>query len=242
MFAIEQAIIGKVSMNSVIALGQFDGVHKGHQALIAKAIKIAREEQCSSAALLFDPLPRAVLKQDFLPLQEHEARRALMLEYGLDLIHEVAVDRDFLSKSPEEFIIFLKKIQVKSVVVGSDFRFGYKRSGDLFMLAENFALEIVAEQLSGQRRISSTWCRELILKHDFKTFQTIVGRPWQVSIDILSGGRIETPNVLLPEGYFGDVVVISNGIYYNVLCDISSKKILSDLEVLGKAVMMINCS
>ena len=223
-----------------IALGQFDGVHKGHQALIKAAIAQANSLGLSSSAMLFDPLPRAVLFDGFKPLQMHRERMSCMLSLGLNYIHEIKVDQAFIRKKPEDFIQLLQRLSVQAIIVGDDFRFGYKRAGDIELLARYFQVTVVPELAINGRRVSSTWCRELIQAYDFDGYRQLVGRSWRASVEFLQGRAAKLPDILLPIGYEGQVSLGSESSIINCFANISSNDISLDLAISGKADMIIN--
>lgn len=183
---------------NIMLLGQFDGVHLGHQALIKQATTLAQQQNIIATALLFNPLPRALLTPDFLPIQAHSDRLACLLDYGLAGVYELALSHDFLKLSPLAFIEQLQALNVRGIVVGSDFRFGYQRSGDLELLAKYFKLTVVPEIKYDQRRISSSWCRELILAGNFTACAQLLGRLWQFQAEFIAG-KAKKPKILLPE-------------------------------------------
>lgn len=183
--------------DSVMLLGQFDGVHLGHQALIQQAISEARANNLLAAALLFDPLPRALLADDFQPLQSHQERLATMLAFGLDGIYICKTDKNFLKTSPTKFIAQLQQMQAATIVVGQDFRFGHKRAGDLNLLRQHFNVLALPDIVNADRRISSSWCRELILAGDVKSCSKLLGRPWQFTANFVNS-IADRPNILLP--------------------------------------------
>jgi riboflavin kinase/FMN adenylyltransferase len=119
----------------VVALGNFDGVHLGHQAVVRRAVEVGRRRGLRTVAATFDPHPRAVLWPGNQPklLTTPEVRRELLLACGVDEVREIRFDRELSKKSPREFVleVLAGSLGAGVVVVGENFRFGHRRRGTL---------------------------------------------------------------------------------------------------------------
>jgi riboflavin kinase / FMN adenylyltransferase len=180
---------------SVVTIGNFDGVHRGHQALLASVVGVARRRDLPAVAVTFDPHPRAVLRPESAPpvLTSAEDRLRLLEAAGLDAVLLIAFTREFAQWSPERFVreVFVGALHAQAVVVGRDTRFGHRNSGDLGTLRElgsrlGFEVEVVEEfgpgpgDAQGGRRWSSSWVRELLAEGDVAGAAAILGRPHRV--------------------------------------------------------------
>jgi riboflavin kinase/FMN adenylyltransferase len=178
---------------SVVTIGNFDGVHRGHQAVLAAVVGAARRRGVPAVAVTFDPHPRAVLRPETAPavLTTTEDRLRLLEEAGLDAVLLIAFTLEFAQWSPERFVreVFVDALHAEAVVVGRDTRFGHRNSGDLATLCElgeklGFEVEVVEELGPGQadngRRWSSSWVRELLAEGDVRAAAAVLGRPHRV--------------------------------------------------------------
>lgn len=124
----------------VVALGNFDGVHLGHQKVIGRTRDIARKDNVPSAVMTFEPHPISVLRPDVPPfrLGTPQAKAALIAKLGIDYLFSMAFDKSFAQLSAESFIndILVTHLKVSHVVIGHDFIFGHKRSGNAQLLEE----------------------------------------------------------------------------------------------------------
>ena len=182
---------------SVVTIGNFDGVHRGHQAVLASVVDAARRRGVPAVAVTFDPHPRAVLRPESAPpvLTTTEDRLRLLEAAGLDAVLLIAFTLEFAQWSPERFVreVFVDALHAQAVVVGRDTRFGHRNSGDLGTLRElgeklGFEVEVVEEfgpvqgdaEADGRRRWSSSWVRQLLAAGDVAAAAEILGRPHRV--------------------------------------------------------------
>lgn len=209
----------------VVALGNFDGVHLGHQKVLRRAEQVGRERGDIVVAATFDPHPRAVLKPGTEPklLTTLELRREALLQYGADEVHVILFDRELSKKSPEEFVrdVLIGKLRATVAVVGENFRFGHKAAGtvrDLAQLmAENGgeAYTVPVRGADGDEEINSTRIRELIAEGEVSHAAGMLGRAYLVRGEVVVGdkrGRIigfPTANVV-PDPV---AVVPAHGVY-----------------------------
>ena len=181
----------------VVALGNFDGVHLGHQAVLARAGEAAREIGGRVVAATFWPHPRSVIGVGASPglLTTIETRREALLAHGADEMWTIPFDRELSRKSPEEFVgdVLVGEIGARAVVVGENFRFGYKAAGDfgeLRRLMRGLGGDAYAVDVSGTvGEISSTRIRSLLLEGEVSEAATLLGRPYGVRGEVVVGDR-----------------------------------------------------
>lgn len=177
----------KAKEESVIALGNFDGVHRGHIELIKKAIENAKKLNIKSSLLLFnehtDNLVK-VGKKDIITT--NKTKFEILENLGVDIIYLINFTKEFMSYSPIKFLddFLAKNLKIKGVVVGYDYTYGYKKSGDVKFLKENknlFESVEIIEQISYKgEKISSSLIRNLIEDGNIKDANFLLSRPYKL--------------------------------------------------------------
>jgi len=229
--------IEKPYKNAVITIGNFDGVHIGHQALFHEVIEKADSIGGTSIVMTFDPHPVRVLKQNgHLPLITMNEQKVELIENsGIDVLICIQFNKEFAAISAKEFVedLLLKCIGMKAIVVGKDYTFGKNREGDLYLLqtfANNLGFEvIVADWVQTSKglpnRISSTRTRELVMAGEVDEAKKLLGRYYQIR-GLVTAGRnrggkllgFPTANITLH-----DELCPKNGVYA-VTVDCMEKK------------------
>jgi riboflavin kinase/FMN adenylyltransferase len=191
--------IEKPFKNAVITIGNFDGVHIGHQALFHEVIEKADLLGSASLAMTFEPHPIRVLKNNGHPplLTPFNQKVELIAKSGIDALICIPFTREFAAITAKEFVydVLLGRIGMRIIVVGKDYTFGKNRQGNLNLLksyAEAFDFEVdvvdwVPVSNSKPHRISSTRIREMLLDGDVHKAQKLLGRPYQVSGSVVPG-------------------------------------------------------
>ena len=185
-------IFGELGETNIVAIGIFDGVHLGHQAIIATAVK-AKENRKSPklVALTFDPHPTAILAPEKEPLRltTLEDRVQLLLSAGADAVAVIKFDRDFANLTPSEFIedILIDKLAASEVVVGENFTFGNKAAGSAKDLASVLPTHVVPLVESGGDVISSTRIRNLLIAGEVTQAHQLLGRRFTLSGEVIHG-------------------------------------------------------
>jgi len=180
-----------LARGAVAALGNFDGVHRGHQAVIAAACAHARALGAHCAGAVFSPHPRQVFTPDTPPFAlMSEAQRARALKAaGAAAVFHIPFDRDLAAMTPEAFVrdVLAEGLGLKGVVTGADFCFGKGRAGDvaaLTRLGAQYGVAVkVAEAVNlqtGSGKISSTTVREALRQGDVQTAADLMGRPFAI--------------------------------------------------------------
>ena len=176
------------SRGSVATLGNLDGVHRGHQAILAQARTKANSLGVASIAVVFEPQPREFFAPDDAPARLTRLKEKCRALAGLvDGVQVLRFNGALASQQPEAFVNdwLVSQLGVKHLVVGDDFRFGKRRAGDYALLqrmgdAAGFDVERTRQVLHKGRRISSTWVREALADHDLPLAEALLGRPYQM--------------------------------------------------------------
>lgn len=222
---------------TVVAIGKFDGVHAGHRAVIARAQHDAATVGAKTVAVTFDRNPLSVLRPDRAPdnVVSTERKLDLLADCGLDATLLLTFDEELAARSAEDFVrsILVDALRVSTVLVGRDFRFGAGGAGNPELLRElgpeyDFTVDIVEDVfIEGiDRRVSSTWIRELLAEGDVALANAVLGRPVSVKGEVVHGhkrGReLGFPTANLPT--FLDCYVPADGVYAGWLEDHTTGK------------------
>ncbi|MCR5527847.1 MAG: bifunctional riboflavin kinase/FAD synthetase [Saccharofermentans sp.] len=212
--------------NTVITLGKFDGIHRGHQKLLSE-LKSYKEKGYTTVVLSFDFYPLDVLKGKMHPLiYTKQERLNIIEESGVDVFIEYPFTEETAHMSPEEFVkeVLIDKLDVKIIAVGEDFRFGYQRAGDVKFLKDHagelgYAVDDLQKVCACGREISSTVIRNFIVSGELETARTLLGRPFSVSGTVVhglnNGHALGTPTVnLTPAEY---KILPPDGVYISIL-------------------------
>ncbi|GFH35398.1 bifunctional riboflavin kinase/FAD synthetase [Streptomyces pacificus] len=187
---------------SVVTIGSYDGVHRGHQLIIGRAVARARELGVPSAVVTFDPHPSEVVRPGSHPplLAPHHRRAELMAELGVDALLILPFTSEFSKLSPADFIVkvLVDKLHARAVIEGPNFRFGHRAAGDVGFLTElgrtyDYEVEVVdlfmRGAAGGGEPFSSTLTRRLIAEGDVEGAAEILGRPHRVEGVVVRGAQ-----------------------------------------------------
>ena len=181
---------------SVLAIGNFDGIHLGHQAILRATVEHAHALNAVSTALTFDPSPRKVLRPESAPprLSTNAQRMEWFNALGLEAVVVLPFTLDLARLSPDEFVeqILARDLHVKAVLVGENFRFGHKQAGDVKLLSElgkrhGFSVAIVAPVVYRGEVVSSTIIRREVAEGDVSHAARLLGRPFALTGEVISG-------------------------------------------------------
>ncbi|SFL14135.1 bifunctional riboflavin kinase/FAD synthetase [Halanaerobium salsuginis] len=184
--------------NTFLAIGAFDGLHQGHQLIIKKAVKKAEKAGCPAGVLSFYPHPQQVIPGKTPPpaVISRQQKIDLLAKMGVDYYFEQQFTPEFAGLKSEIFVekILVKKLKVKKVIVGDDFRFGSKNEGNVEILQQlaelnGFETEILAQLQSSDERISSTRIRRLLKKGKLESASKLLGRPYQICGQVIHGKK-----------------------------------------------------
>jgi riboflavin kinase/FMN adenylyltransferase len=181
---------------SVLAIGNFDGIHLGHQAILRATVECARARNAVSTALTFDPSPRKVLRPESAPprLSTNAQRMDWFSAMSLEAVVVLPFTLDLARLSPGEFVehILVRDLHVKAVLVGENFRFGHKQAGDVKLLTElgakhGFDVVIVPPVVYRGEVVSSTIIRREVAEGDVSHAGRLLGRPFALTGEVVSG-------------------------------------------------------
>lgn len=187
---------GPTQRGSVLAIGNFDGIHLGHQEILRDAVKRATGTGAVSTALTFEPAPRKVLRPESAPkmLSTNAQRSEWFRVVGLESAVVMPFTLALAALSPEEFVdsLLVKQLQVRSVLVGENFRFGHKQAGDIQVLqalGEKYGFEVIAiaPVMYHGEIVSSTVIRREIAEGDVEHAGRLLGRPFVLTGEVVSG-------------------------------------------------------
>jgi riboflavin kinase/FMN adenylyltransferase len=182
----------------VIALGNFDGVHRGHRALIAEAAAIAHDTGRPLAALVFEPYPREFFRPEgeAFRLTPFRAKARLLQELGIEFLIVLNFDAEMASKPAQDFVmdVLCRELEVSHVVVGADFRFGKGRAGDVGVLGymgemEGFGVTVFGAVSENGEKISSSKVRTALKAGHPGEAARLLGHWWSVESHVASGDK-----------------------------------------------------
>ena len=233
----------------IFALGFFDGVHLGHQALLRECVRLAKAMDCETAAITFERHPQSLFQSDVPPLLSTLPDRfRLLLRYGIDHVYPFPVTAAVMGKHWQVFLLELMESGAAGFVCGHDFRFGSRGEGDAEKLRE-FCRErrlpcvVVPEQTLDGVRISSSYIRRQIESGDMATAVRYLGHGHMLTGTVVTGRKLghklgfPTANIGLPEG----VIVPRHGVYacrayvgqksYMAVCNVGNRPTVEGHQV-----------
>ncbi len=219
---------------TVVTIGNFDGVHRGHQAVLRRAREVADELGVETVvAVTFDPHPFAVLRPEHAPvtLSGIDARLRLLEQHGADDALVVPFSREIAGWAPEEFVdrVIVAALHARAVVVGANFRFGHKAAGDVALLTregEEKDFAVVGVPLDGGPQVwSSTYVRSCLAAGDVEGAAEALGRAFTVTGRVVEGDRrgreLGYPTANVP---VGSVAAPADGVYAGWLTRLDSRE------------------
>ena len=178
-----------------LTIGNFDGVHRGHRALIDRMIAKAREANLVPTILTFEPHPREFFSPAAAPARITRLRDklALLAQAGVEHVHVARFDARFAGLTAERFIqeILIQKLNTAWLLVGRDFRFGAKRAGDFAALQNHgFVVEAMPDVLFEGKRVSSSAVRAALQAGDLRGAERLLGHPYVISGRVAHGAKL----------------------------------------------------
>jgi riboflavin kinase/FMN adenylyltransferase len=225
---------GETRKPTAVTIGNFDGVHVGHQEILRGVIERARSMDAMSAVLTFYPHPARVLRPDVAPglLETLPQRLAEFEALGMDAALVLKFDQELAKASAEQFAqrFLVETLRTRAVLVGANFRFGHKQAGDVKLLAQlgyqnGFKVEIVEPVLVDGRVVSSSEIRQAVREGRVDEAELMLGRPFALAGEIRTGtglGRkvvvptlnLATEQEILPKtGVYATEVVLGGKTY-----------------------------
>ena len=227
----------------VLTIGNFDGVHLGHQSVLRQLTVKAEQLQLPATVMTFEPQPLEMIIGDKAParLTRLRDKYAALQKQGIDQLLCVNFNRKFAALSADDFIteLLVKQLGVKYLVVGDDFRFGYKRQGDFAMLQAagikyGFAVVSMASFTLDQARVSSTMVREALAQDDLALAEQLLGRPFSIFGKVAHGAKlgrtIGFPTANIPLKRCVDPI---NGVYVVEVLGLG-KQVIAGVANIGK--------
>ena len=233
----------------IFALGFFDGVHRGHQALLAECVRMAKAMDVETAAITFESHPQSLFRPDTPPLLTTlQDRFRLLLRYGIEHVYPFPVSQKVMSTPWEDFLEELMACGAVGFVCGDDFRFGSRGEGNAeklrqFCRERKLPCVIVPEQNLDGVRISSSYIRKQIGEGDMATAVRFLGHGHMLTGTVVTGRRLgrslgfPTANIELPQG----VIVPRHGVYacrayvgekrYMAVCNVGNRPTVQGHQV-----------
>ena len=183
----------------VATIGNFDGVHLGHQAILTRLRNSAARLNVPSCVIVFEPQPREFFNPETAPVRLTRLRDKLLLfrEAGIDQVLCIAFNKRFRQLSAAEFVqkVLVESLGIKHLQVGDDFRFGCDRAGDFAFLQEagqrcGFSVEPTATVEIDSERVSSTRVRAALAAAEFPLARRLLGRPYQIDGRVMHGKKL----------------------------------------------------
>ena len=219
---------------SVVTLGNFDGVHRGHRQVLDQVVSTARAAGALAVAITFDPHPRVVHRPNDLQeaITGYEEKARLIEQAGIDAMLVIHYTLEFAQQSPEEFVknVIVDAVNARAVVVGRDVRFGFRNAGDfgtMVRLGRKYGFKVIDVADFGEdRRCSSTWIRESLREGDVRAAAGVLGRRHRVHGEVVHGfarGReLGFPTANLSDEVQG--MIPADGVYAGWLHDESGRR------------------
>jgi len=219
---------------SVVTIGEFDGVHRGHQRIVARAAQIGRERNLPVVVITFDPHPDEVIRPGSHPpfLSSARRRAELLVGLGAEAVCVLPFTLEFSRLDPDEFVrlVLVERMHAAAVVEGEDFRFGHKAAGDVQLLAKlgekyDFTTEALPLLVEDGATVSSTSIRQMLTAGDVSAAAKVLGRPHRVEGVVVRGhqrGRalgFPTANLETPP----HTAIPADGVYAGWLASLDSK-------------------
>ncbi len=200
-------------LSSVLTIGNFDGLHMGHQAIVQQVLQYATLHKLRSQLMFFEPQPREFFAPNDCParLMSRRAKLDALCAYPLDDVFCLPFNADLCQLSATAFVeqLLVKGCQIRHLIVGDDFHFGQDRLGDFALLQDlgrqyQFTVASTASVCHQGERVSSTWIRQALQQSDFALARQLLGRPYAISGRVVYGSQLgrqlgfPTANINLP--------------------------------------------
>jgi riboflavin kinase/FMN adenylyltransferase len=241
-----------------LTVGNFDGIHRGHQAMLQRLLAGARTRGLQTCVLTFEPHPREFFAAQAAPTRLTSLREKLELlaAHGVARTHVQRFDRAFASLAPEAFAdqILAKRLKAQWLLIGEDFRFGAKRAGDVPLLKElgrrhGYQVEILPVVARAGARVSSSAVRAALAAGDLARAEELLGRPYSISGRVVHGRKLgrelgfATANVQLKHNrppLSGIYAVRVHGVGPSSRPAVASLGVRPTITVSGRAVLEVH--
>lgn len=218
----------KIPYKTYIALGSFDGLHLGHRALVQKAMEVAKKNKGKSMIYTFKNHPLSIINKEIMPklLMDNDMKIMALENMGVDYLSLINFSKDFMEISPEDFICnIVKNYNAKGIIVGFNYRFGYKNLGDITLLKKlsikyDFKLYVINPVKQNNELVCSSRIRSIISEQgDIKKANSMLYVPFSIEGEVVRGRQIgreigfPTTNL----DYNKDFVIPKGGVYSTVV-------------------------
>jgi riboflavin kinase / FMN adenylyltransferase len=182
-----------------LTVGNFDGIHRGHQTMLQRLIAGARARGLKSCVLTFEPHPREFFAGEAAPTRLTSLREKLELlaAHGVERVHVQRFDRSFATLAPEAFVeqVIARHLKSRWLLIGEDFRFGAKRVGDVALLrnlahSHGYEVEILPAVAQAGVRVSSSAVRAALARGDLDAAEGLLGRAYSISGRVVHGRKL----------------------------------------------------
>lgn len=228
---------------TVITLGKFDGIHRGHQKLLNEVHRRAREENLQTVLFTFDVSPQTRIgKKDYCVIVTNSEKKEFVEKFGIDIMIECPFTDQVRNMEAEDFVekILVNRLKAKALVIGDDFGFGKGRKGTPAFLKAmekkyGYTVDIIEKEKDGDKDISSTYVREELLKGNIEKANGLLGYRFFIAGEIIHGMHIGTglgfptinivpdkEKILPPNGVYATVTEV-DGREYNSITNIGVK-------------------
>ncbi|HWA67140.1 MAG TPA: bifunctional riboflavin kinase/FAD synthetase [Mycobacteriales bacterium] len=224
-------------MSSVVPIGVFDGVHRGHQLVLQHAVDAARRREAKVVVVTFDPHPTAILSPRHVPpmLTTLDRRLSLLKAHGADDVLVLEFTRELSRQTADEFVeqVLIDRLSAVQIVVGRNFRFGHRASGDVELLRKHALAVDDVPLLTAGGTVSSTMVRDLVVHGDVEAAAAALGRLHLVEGPVVRGdarGRalgFPTANVGVDES----IAVPQDGVYAGWLTRADGTRVKAAISV-----------
>lgn len=226
----------QLDKQSVVTLGKFDGLHRGHDKLLSETLRVGQEGY-ETVVFTFDVSPLVRLGTKITrTLLTNEERKILLEKKGIDCLIECPFVDAVIHMAPEDFIrdILVKRLHVACVIVGPDFHFGYQRMGTPQLLADmgkeyGFTVMVMTKEMDQSRVISSTWIRETLREGKIEKVNRLLGYPYFVKETVVHGRHLgstwglptinqrpENGKLLPPFGVYATRTYVGGNSYFGI--------------------------
>ena len=227
MLIIKDNFKTKLEVPTYIALGSFDGLHLGHMSLIDRTVQLAKENNAKSMVYVFQNHPLTVINPEISPklIMSNNTKIKLLEDSGIDIVNLVSFDKDFMKITPEEFIKNMVNFyNAKGIIIGFNYRFGYKNLGNAQMLERysrvlGYKLYVCEAVSKNHELVSSSKIRHLIAEGDVVKARLLLGRPIAATGEVIKGKQLgrtigfPTVNLNYNKGY----ILPKGGVYFTTI-------------------------
>lgn len=217
----------KINKFTAVTIGNFDGIHLGHQDIINKTISIAKEKKLKSVVFSFSNHPvNYFTKNKLKNIMTLEEKYSYILKFGIDIFINIPFDENIIRFTPQDYVnyILINKLNAKEIIVGHDFKFGNSRCGNAQTLLEfgkenDFNVTVVNPVKIDNTRVSSTLIRNLIQDGKVDTVKDFLGREYGLKGEVIHGKKIgrklgfPTVNMRVNE----EILIPKIGVYQSIV-------------------------